>query len=1059
MMKLRVSIPILMVLLLSLFAASTVHAQSTAANATGRVTGSDGQGLEGVAVEITHVPSGTRNRAITSEDGRWSSRGLRVGGPYTVSAAREGLETVVQEDLFLLLGETTTVDLELATSMDLGRVTVTGAAVSDVFDPMKMGAGTTVTRDRIEALPSIGRNIQDYIRTDPRVAQVDKERGEISAGGQNTRFNNIRVDGVSTNDAFGLESNNLPTDRQPISIDAIEEINISLANFDVALAGYTGASVDAVTKSGTNMLEGTGYYIYRDNDMIGERDNNKFTGFQDEQTYGLTLGGPIVKDTLFFFLAYEKFERGSQAPQFGPAGSGAGITINGITQENIAEVQRIASQVWGFDAGSFTPPTSLDSTIEDILFKIDWNIADNHRASIRYNKTEQIDPFLRNIGPRQLSLSSFWQNSVKDFTAVVGQVYSDWTNNFSTEFKVSYAEQRANWDLFSELPQIEICLNSNSCSGADSIFIGTERFRHVNILETETLNVFAAGNYFLGDHEIKFGVEYQEQDIFNLFGRDQFGVYQFVGLDNFAAGTPSSFSLFYPTQGDVNTRAADWTLKNTGLFLQDTWQVNYNLNVMAGIRVDIPSVSRLAPFNQLASETFGLRNDNSIDGNQVIQPRLGFNYSFDTERRTQLRGGLGLFQGAAANVWLSNPYSNNSINAGAISLSGAAAAAAGFSPNPNAQPGERPPPGQGGIVDFIDPDVKQPTVWKLNLAVDHELPFWGLIGTAELLLTDVENGLYYEKPNLGAATGFFPDGRPYYWTTVVPGEFNGSAGQRTANRDRRFNVDTTILRPTNKGKGQQLTLGIQKPQGENWFWNAAYTYTYATEVNPFTSSQAASNWNNAVRADRNAEIAERSNYAIRDRFIASAGYSTFFFDDLKTSVAMFYEGRNGRPFSYTFTNDANGDGRSGVDLFYVPNPGEVRFTGGAEMEQAFFDYLARNPELGRWQGQTAGVNTERSPWVHTFDVRISQELPGFWRGKSELWVDILNIGNMLNSKWGRTNEVGFPYGFGVASFQGIDPDSGELVYNFNEDNLRDLTLRDGRAESRWGVQVGFRYKF
>ncbi len=1059
-MKMRVGMQIVLALLLSLMTTSYVHAQATAANAGGRVTGTDGQGLDGVTVELVHVPSGTRSRTTTDADGRWSARGLRVGGPYTVAATGEGLQSIVQEDIFFLLGETGTVNLSMERSAELGRVTVTGVALSDVFDPMKMGAGTNVTRQQIEALPSINRNIQDYIRTDPRVSQVDKERGEISAGGQNTRFNNIRIDGVSTNDAFGLESNNLPTDRQPISIDSIEEINISLANFDTALAGYTGASVDAVTKSGTNEFEGTAYYVYRDNDWVGKRDGNKFTGFEDESTYGITFGGPIFKDRLFFFVAYEQFDRSAQAPIFGPSDSNAAIPINGITQADIAEVQRIARDVWGFDAGTFTPPGSLDTDIEDILIKLDWNIADNHRASLRYNKTEQIDPFLRSIGPSSLSLSSYWQNSVKEFTGYVGQVYSDWTDNFSTEFKVSYAEQRANWDNFSRLPQIQICLNSSSCSGAQSIFIGTERFRHVNVLETDTFNLFGAGNLFLGNHELKFGFDYQEQDIFNLFGRDQFGVYQFVGLDNFAAGTPTTFSLFYPTQGDVNTRAAEWTLENWGFFLQDTWAVNYNLNVMAGIRLDIPKVSDLPPFNAAASSAFGVRNDNTIDGNQVWQPRLGFNYSFDTERRTQLRGGVGLFQGAAANVWLSNPFSNNSINAGAIFLSGSAAAANGFSPDPDNQPGPRPPPGQGGIVDFLDPDLKQPTVWKLNLALDHELPWWGLIGSAELLLTDVKNGLYYEKPNLGDATGFLPDGRPYYWTTVTPGQFTGSSGQGTANRDPRFSFDSTIARPTGKGKGQQLTLSLQKPQTENWFWNVAYTYTYATEVNPLTSSQAASNWNNSVRFDRNANISERSIYAIKDRFIASIGYSEFFFTDLKTSVAMFYEGRSGRPFSYTFVNDANGDRRSGVDLFYVPaGPGDVLFTGGAAMEQAFFDYLASNPDLDRYRGQVTGANAERSPWAHNFDLRFSQELPGFWRGKSEIWLDVINFGNLINKKWGRIEEVGFPYSFGVARFAGVDAESGRYVYDFRESDLRDLTLRDNRGESRWALQVGFRYKF
>jgi outer membrane receptor protein involved in Fe transport len=1058
-MKMRVGMQIVLALLLSLMTTAHVYAQATAANATGRVTGTDGQGLEGVSVELVHVPSGTRSRTTTDADGRWSARGLRVGGPYTVSASREGLQTVVQEDIFFLLGETGTINLTLERTADLGRVVVTGVALSDVFDPMKMGAGTNVTRQQIEALPSISRNIQDYIRTDPRISQVDKDRGEISAGGQNTRFNNIRIDGVTTNDAFGLEANNLPTDRQPISIDSIQEINISLANFDVALAGYTGASVDAVTKSGTNEFEGTAYYIYRDNDWVGKRDGNKFTGFEDETTYGVTLGGPIVKDTLFFFAAFEKFERSAQAPVFGPAGSNAAQIVSGISTADIARIQQIAREVWGFDAGSFDPPSSLDTDIKDFLIKLDWNIADNHRASLRYNRTEQTDPFLRQIGPRSLSLSSFWHNNDKKFEALVAQVFSDWTDTFSTEFKASRSKQESTWDNFSRLPQIRICLNSpqNTCASADTVFLGTEQFRHVNILEVETTNLFGAANWFLGNHEIKVGFDWQSQDIFNLFGRDQFGVYDFYGIDAFAAGTPGFFTVRYPTQGDVNSVAAQWELRNLGLFLQDTWSVNYNLTVTAGLRVDIADVPDRPVFNQVASERFGLRNDNTIDGQKVWQPRLGFNYSFDTERRTQLRGGVGLFQGAAANVWLSNPFTNNGVTLGVFTATNPAAAGITFSPNPDNQPGPRPT-GGFGPVDWVADDVKQPTVWKLNLAVDHELPWWGLIGTAELLLTDVHNGIYYEKPSL-TPRGTLPDGRAHYWTTVTRGQWTGAAAQRPL-ADPRFDIDNTIARRTTKGKGQQLTLSLQKPQTENWFWNVAYTYTYATEVNPLTSSQAASNWNNAVRVDRSANISERSIYAIRDRFTASIGYQEFFFSDLKTSVAAFYEGRSGRPFSYTFINDLNGDARSGVDLFYVPSgPGDVLFTGGEAMEAAFFDFLRRNPGLARYAGGIARANGERSPWAHNIDLRISQELPGFWRGKSEVWMDVINFGNLINKRWGQIREVGFPYNLGIASFAGVDPATGRYVYTFNEAQVRDLTLRDNRGESRWAIQLGFRYKF
>ncbi|MCC5867285.1 MAG: TonB-dependent receptor [Gammaproteobacteria bacterium] len=1054
---------LLLLTLLASFASTNAFAQTATAGAVnGRIVDQTGAPVANVQVEIVHVPSGTRRSTATDDTGRFAGRGLRVGGPYIVSATRSGYRSAAQENLFLDVGDAAVVNLVMEQAVGLDEIVVLGSRTPGVFDSMQMGAGTTVGREQIEQLPTISRNIQDFVRTDPRISQVDKERGEISAGGQNTRFNNIRVDGVSVNDGFGLEANNLPTNRQPVTLDSVESINISLVNYDVALGGYTGASVDAVTRSGTNDFSGSLYYIYRDQDWTGKRDGVRFTGFEDEKTWGATLGGPIVRDRLFFFASFERFNRAAAAPTFGPAGSGAADEVPGISQAAIAEVQDIAQNVWGFDPGSFTPPASLDRKIDDILLKIDWNITDDHRASFRYNKTEQEDPNLRGLGSRSLSLSSYWDTSIKEYTGYVAQLFSDWTDSFSTEVKVGYAQQRANFELGSRLPQIRICLNSPSgnCQNSDNIFIGTERFRHVNELETDTLNVFAAGNYFIGNHEIKFGVDYQSQDVFNLFGRDQFGVYDFFGIDAFRTGTPGTYALFFPTQGGVETRAADWKLNNWGFFLQDTWNATDKLTLTYGLRYDLPKVPGSPAFNANASQIVGIRNDNTIDGNGLLQPRFGFNYSPETERRTQIRGGLGLFQGISANVWLSNPFSVNAITQNNISLSGAAAAAIAFSPDPDNQPGDRPPPGVGGNVDFVDPNLKQPAVWKGNLAIDHELPGWGVIASAELVLTEVQNGIYYEKPNLGAPTGFLPDGRPYYWSTVDPATFTGGFNQAASQRNPALGLDSTIARPTNKGRGRQLTLSLQSPADENWFWNLGYTRTNATEVNPLTSSQAASNWNNSVRVDRNANIAENSIYAIRDRLTASVSYQRSFFQDLRTSFGLFYEGRSGRPFTYTFAGDANGDGRSNVDPFYVPSgPGDVIFTGGAEMEAAFFDFLSRERGLARQAGQVAGVNVNRSPWVSQVDLRLSQEIPAFLGAKGEVWLDVLNVGNLINSKWGQIEEIGFPFNKQIAQFRGIDPESGRLVYTFNEANVRDQTLRDFTGESRWAVQSGARFTF
>ncbi len=1039
-------------------AAAPAFAQQTSSALTGRIQATEGAPVGGAEVIIVHTPSGTTSRATTDESGRFSSRGLRVGGPYTVTVLKDGYRTETQENVFLELGQAGSVTVDLLATTQLDTIEVVASTVSDTFSANRMGTGTNVSREQIDQLPSIARNIQDYVRLDPRIAQTDKERTEISAGGQNSRYNNIRVDGVTINDGFGLAGNNLSTARQPISIDAIEAIDISLANYDVSLSGYTGANVDAVTKSGTNEFTGTVYGLYRDGDWArtGQIDRSFFAPPEKEETFGVTFGGPLLKDTLFFFVAYEKFERTLGAPNALPPA---------ISDSQIDLVRDVSQSVWGFDAGDFALPGALSFEVEDDVARVDWNINDDHRAYFRYNKSEQVEPFLRSIGSRSLSLSSYWQTNNVEFESAVVQLFSDWSDVFSTEFKVGRSDSSSLWDLNSELPQIRLCwgatANRSTCAGSDSIYLGAEQFRHVNILTSEVTTAQGSGFLFLGDHEVKFGVEYQKNEALNLFGRDLFGVYNFGGLTfedalaNYRAGSPTQFNVRYPVNGDRASLAAAIELETLGFYLQDTWAVTDNLTVNYGLRYDVPNVPRDPPANPQASAVFGFDNTRTIDGNGLFQPRAGFNYTFDTDRPTQLRGGLGLFSGAAANVWLANPYQNNGgVTLGEVFSSNGNGVA--FSPDPNNQPGiPTSATGTiGGPLDLVDPELKQPAVWKANLALDHELPWYGIVASTELLLTDVKEALYYENLNLGAPSNIVgQDGRLLYWGNPI------TASAARDRRDRRF-TDVTVLRPTSKGESQQLTFSLVKPTVEHWSWTLGYTYTSAKEVSPLTSSQAISNWANSYRLNPNDEVSGTSIAEIQDRVIATIGYETNLFGDYKTSVAMFYEGRTGRPFSYAFTNDANGDGRVN-DLLFVPAaPGDVVFTGGATMEAAFFDYLLRNPELAAMGGSVATPGSGKSPFTNNFDIRFSQALPGFFEGhSSEIWIDVQNIGNLIDKDWGQIEEVGFPFGQGIVAYAGIDQASGRYRYNFSEANIRDLTLRDNRGESRWSAQIGFRYRF
>ncbi|HEU0153023.1 MAG TPA: carboxypeptidase regulatory-like domain-containing protein [Arenimonas sp.] len=1046
-------------------AAAPAFAQNTTAAVGGRIVAADAQPVAGAQVTILHVPSGTVSTATTTADGRYAARGLRVGGPYTITIVKDGVSEV-REGVYLQLADTTSVDATLGQgATTLATVEVTGTAVTnEIFSAEKMGAGTNVNRDQLESLPSIERNLQDFARVDPRVVQTDKSRNEISVGGQNPRYNVIRIDGISTNDSFGLESNSLPTPKQPFSMDVIDEIAIDVANYDVTISGGTGGVINAVTKSGTNDFAGTVYGLYRDNSMVRENENGTdFNGFEDETTYGLTFGGPLIKDRLFFFLNYEKYEQGAPGPIFGPVGSGASNIVN-VTDADITRIQQIA-QGYGFDAGAYGVG-GADTTSEEFGLKIDWNITDRQRANFRIGTSDQSVANFPGFGTNAIALSTYAYQRDFVFDTYAAQLFSDWTDSFSTEAKISYRDYSAVRTPVANLPAVAVRV------GNATVNFGTEENTHANILETETWNAYFAGNLFVGDHSFKFGVDYENNDIYNLFGRRSNGVYTFNSIDEFESGEPSRFQYFYPAGGDRDNTAAIWGIENLGLFVQDTWAVNYNLTLTFGIRYDEPMIDEAPTYNAAAQAAFGFNNSATIDGNGLFQPRFGFNYTFDAERPTQLRGGFGLFQGSAANVWLSNPFTNTGFGyvdyffSGGLDLPCATDDGRCFSADPDGQLVLIPAGAREGTqsIDFVDPDLGQPSVWKANLAFDHELPWKGIVMSAEVVLTNVKEAIFYQQLNLGAPTAIGQDGREIYWNAagLDPtrwNQFGSASGTRT-----RFNAnpaftDAIIARPTGKGESEQLSLSFSKPRGDWGFsWTAAYTYTDAEEVSPLTSSTSGSQWGNINTFNPNEEVSATSSYEIKDRFSAAISWEKAFFGDYDTRVSMFAESRSGRPFSYVFDNDANGDGRFGNDLLYVPTgPGDVLFNNPTE-EAAFWAFIASDGYLNANRGRVVDRNGARNPWVNQFDIKITQELPGFFEGhRSEIWLDILNVGNLINKDWGRIEEIGFPGSRGVVEYGGIDAATGKYVYRFNTPDT--ARLYDDRGISRWSLQVGFRYKF
>ena len=1094
--------------------AAPALAQNTTAAIGGQITGADGKPVSGATISIVHAESGSANRVVADAEGRYSARGLRVGGPYTIVVTK-GNDKSTRDDVFLQLAESLTLNMKVGGEA-LERVVVTGAA--NKFSSATMGSGTNIGRQELNAFASVQRSLNDYARMDPRLSQTEKDRGEISAAGQNSRYNSLTIDGMRTNDTFGLEANGMPTIKQPISIDAIQAVQVNLSNYDVTQQGYTGANINAVTRSGTNEFKGSVYSVYRDNRWQGERynrTNDTYTAapFSRETTNGFVLGGPIVEDKLFFFTSFEELRSNRNAPTFGPIGSSL-INV-GITPAQIAAAQSAAQSRYGIDAGTADVPSSVQTVVKDVLFKVDWNISDNHRANVRYAKTTQTDPIFPGNTAGTLALSSHWFSTEKAIDTAVAQWFGDWTDTFSTEVKISQRNFASVPALNANTPEVYLTYTGTAPAGTQAgdrtLRFGTEETRQFNDLQTKTTNLFAAGTLNLNDHEIKGGVDIERNKITNAFVRGSSGRYTFRGADPAAlliAGNPSVYSVQVPLPGrTLQDGAADWTMTNTGVFLQDAWKVNKKLTVTGGVRVDVLGTNDRPIANAKASAPlvagnpatgarqtggFGYDNTQTLDGEKLFQPRVGFNYNMDTEdkRKSQLRGGFGLFQGSAANVWLTNPFQTTgaALTTYSCGTTGNAACPADLRINfdPRSQPtitGVTPSP----AVDFIAPGVSQPSVWKSNFAWDAELPWAGLVVGAEILRTDVKQGLYYKHMNLGEPTRTAPDGRQMFWNAggVNPACYDGGAVALTtgacatgsarptakALSNSSF-ANVTLIDKTSQGGGNALTLSLSGAIDNASRWSTAFTRTTATEVSPLSSSTANSNFANRAVYNPNEEVAANSAYLVRNRLNATFNTSKSFVSGYKTTFGVFYEGKDGRPYSWTFNNDMNGDGVVN-DLLYVPSgkgSGEVLYRGtsgstlsAAQAEEKFWNIVDANEGLSNSKGSVVSRNSSFSPITHQFDVRISQEVPGFSpKHKGIFSFDILNIGNMINKEWGRIDEVNFQDGKGAntrnfVNFSGIDPSTGKMIYAVNDPS--DLTTKQNKGESQWAVQVTLKYEF
>ncbi len=1001
--------------------ATTAFAQETTSQLSGFVVDADGQPVAGATVTIVHLPTGTTASTVTGAGGQFSATGLRVGGPFRVTAQAEGMQDTGVDDLYTQLAERGWVTLVAPPLETLTGIEVMGSTRRDIA----IGVASRYGAQEIRELPSVSRDVKDVVRVDPKAIVDPTNSDALEVAGVNNRYNTITVDGVRQSDDFGLNANGYPTQRSPLSIDSIEAVSVLSAPFSVEYSFFRGSTINMITKSGTNRFAGSAYYYQGDDSLLG--DETKGTGVDlvfDENVYGGTFGGPIIEDRVFFFVAYEKLDR--TAPQdIGATGSGFPVEVPGINQVDYDRIRRIGLDVYRYDIGETMRSAPEDD--EKLLAKLDWNINTSHRATLAYQRTDGSELFVNetnnNPSARRLgSPSNGYDRAIRMETTSL-QLFSDWSPYFSSEFK--FARKDVDTDQVS-LSGADFGEMIIATPDAGTVYIGSDEFRHANALSNGVDSLKLKGSFFLGEHTLTLGYEREMLDVSNLFVNRSQGQWEFASIDDFEDQVASAFSYRNAYTNDATDAAARFGYDVDSVYFQDDWPVTPDFKLQAGIRVDVFSGDDKPELNVNFADRYGFNNQQTLDGRDLFMPRIGFNWLWTP--RTTVYGGWGVFGGGTPNVWISNSFSNDGVTVVQVDVPDVGALAPSLVGGngydiPQSVLDHAATLRGDGPVNAIDPAFEVPSQYRWNLGFTHALP-WDVEMTADLIYSRVRNEVLWKDIRLAPA-GFAPDGRPIY-----------------------------APRPDGRGDNQDFLL-TNTHEGENTVWSVDFSKTWRTaagrfdayvgyghqdvrDVNPGTSSTATSNWDNVAVSDPNDPGLATSNYEIEHRFTTSFAWRKSLFAGYATSVGLFGERRSGRPYSLTFGSGSAvwGDPRQDArerQLFYVPD-GDVLYevpctaadvaggvvgcantlgytsaTPAAARFASDMEAFVREHGLGKYRGRIMPRNSQRSPWVSVLDLRIAQELPIFRKTRGLLTLDIENLANLLNSDWGQLRQVNFPH--------------------------------------------------
>ena len=1058
----KVSLYTCILFLCSIFA---INAQVTTSSMSGKITSAtdNNEPVIGATVVAIHEPSGTHYGAVTNVDGRYTIQGMRTGGPYSVEISYVGYQKSSYKNIRLELGNNYQLNVSLKESAEvINEIVVTGVASKKALT----GAGHNFATEKIEDSPTVDRHIYDIVKNMP-MAQTNKIGG-ISFAGSNNRYNSFQIDGTVSNDVFGLTSsgtNGGQSNANPISMDAIQEIQVVVSPFDVRQGGFTGGGINAITKQGTNKFHGSAYTYYTNQKMYGKYNaaNNYEESKLDTQhttTYGFSLGGPIIKNKLFFFGNVEKISETYPSRYYPGSSNYANSLTPAIADQILARYQQATGikDIYG--------ARDIDQSSLGILARVDWNIDSNNKLAIRYqHNNSSSDNYNSGSSTYYFNNSAYtMKNNTNSFVA---ELNSHISNVLYNEFRGSMTFVRDHREIPYEAPSIQI--KSSSETGNIGVYLGTEYSSGANRLNQNIYSLEDNFSLYQGNHTITFGTHNEIFHMENLFIQGNNGRWIYNNLSAFLNDQAAQFDYKY---ADPEGFVPKFNAGQFGFYAQDKWEINNNLSLTYGLRIDLPKVFDNPTTNETFNASVISKTYDAVVGRMpgmkvLFSPRLGFRWYLDEAHNTLFRGGMGLFTGRVPFVWLSNCFTNDGIEQKGTTVYSSfdkktnvttwAPSLSQYASDPKSATGSSPKP----AICTVSKDFKYPQVLRFDLAWEQKLPY-DIKMTLEGLYSKTVNNVYFK--NLALTS----NGKVY----AVSGNESSAAPYYTLDKSSYSSV--IDLGNTSKGYTYSLSALLEKTFDFGLNATASYTFGHSKSVFDGTSSVAYSNWGYNYALDSNNPALSYSTFDIPNRLVVTVGYTTPKYVNglFNTNVALVYTGSNGMRYSITMNEkaDYNGDGWTGNSLMYIPTQSELasmnfidikdskgNVTMSADQSRTNIEnWIEGNKYAKNHRGQYSDRNCCQAPWENRVDLHLAENIfvPKSLNGsKLQVTFDVINFGNLLNKHWGK-NYSSY-YNVSPLQVSSVDSSSKVATFVYNANNI--VKLSD--ISSRWHAQIGLKYTF